>query len=54
MTKAEKTQAYIIERTAPLFNAKGYAGTLINDLMEITGLTKGSIMEILRIKMKWP
>ena len=43
MTKAEKTKAYIIERTAPLFNAKGYAGTSMNDLMEITGLTKGSI-----------
>lgn len=43
MTKAEKTKAYIIERTAPVFNAKGYAGTSMNDLMEITGLTKGSI-----------
>jgi TetR/AcrR family transcriptional repressor of nem operon len=43
MTKAEKTKAFIIERSAPLFNSKGYSGTSMNDLMEITGLTKGSI-----------
>ena len=43
MSKAAKTKAYIIEKTAPVFNAKGYAGTSINDLMDATGLTKGSI-----------
>lgn len=43
MTKAEKTKAYIIERTAPVFNAKGYSGTSMHDLMDATGLTKGSI-----------
>ncbi|HRG58713.1 MAG TPA: TetR/AcrR family transcriptional regulator [Bacteroidia bacterium] len=43
MTKADKTKAFIIERTAPVFNAKGFAGTSINDLIEVTGLTKGSI-----------
>lgn len=43
MTKAERTRQFIIEKTAPLFNAKGYAGTSINDLMAATGLTKGSI-----------
>ena len=43
MSKAEKTRAFIIERTASIFNAKGYAGTSINDLMNVTGLTKGSI-----------
>lgn len=43
MTKAEKTRQYIIEKTAPIFNKKGYAGTSINDLTEATGLTKGSI-----------
>jgi TetR/AcrR family transcriptional repressor of nem operon len=43
MTKAEKTKAFIIERSAPLFNSKGYSGTSMNDLMDITGLTKGSI-----------
>ena len=43
MSKADKTKAFIIERTAPVFNAKGYAGTSISDLMDVTGLTKGSI-----------
>lgn len=43
MTKAEQTRQYIIERTAPVFNAKGFAGTSLTDLTEATGLTKGSI-----------
>ena len=43
MTKAEKTRQFIIEKTAPVFNVKGYAGTSISDLTEATGLTKGSI-----------
>jgi len=43
MSKAEKTRQYIIEKTAAVFNTKGYAGTSINDLTEATGLTKGSI-----------
>jgi AcrR family transcriptional regulator len=43
MSKADNTKAFIIERTAPVFNAKGYAGTSINDLIDVTGLTKGSI-----------
>ncbi|HEX9981267.1 MAG TPA: TetR/AcrR family transcriptional regulator [Flavobacterium sp.] len=43
MSKAERTRQFIIEKTAPIFNAKGYAGTSINDLMNATGLTKGSI-----------
>ncbi|MDV6169455.1 TetR/AcrR family transcriptional regulator [Flavobacterium sp. DG1-102-2] len=43
MTKAEKTKQYIIERTAPIFNRKGFAGTSMNDIIEATGLTKGSI-----------
>ena len=43
MSKAEKTRAYIVEKTAPLFNAKGYAGTSMSDLEEATGLTKGAI-----------
>lgn len=42
-SKAEKTRQYIIEKTAPVFNRKGYAGTSVNDMMEATGLTKGSI-----------
>ncbi|MCF0055816.1 TetR/AcrR family transcriptional regulator [Dyadobacter sp. CY356] len=43
MSKAEKTKAFIIEKTAPIFNRKGYAGTSINDMTDATGLTKGSI-----------
>ncbi len=43
MTKAEKTRAYIIEKTAPIFNKKGYAGTSLSDLTEATGLTKGAL-----------
>ncbi|AWA30930.1 TetR/AcrR family transcriptional regulator [Flavobacterium magnum] len=42
-SKAEKTRQFIIEKSAPVFNAKGFAGTSINDLTEVTGLTKGSI-----------
>ncbi len=43
MTKAEKTRQFIIEKTAPIFNMKGYVGTSIADITEATGLTKGSI-----------
>jgi TetR/AcrR family transcriptional regulator, transcriptional repressor for nem operon len=43
MSKAEQTKQFIIERTAPIFNAKGYVGTSMHDLTEATGLTKGSI-----------
>lgn len=43
MTKAEKTRAFIIEKTAPIFNKKGFAGTSLNDMTAATGLTKGSI-----------
>lgn len=43
ISKAERTKRFIVEKTAPLFNAKGFAGTSINDLMSATGLSKGSI-----------
>ncbi|WP_264537375.1 TetR/AcrR family transcriptional regulator [Flavobacterium sp. N1736] len=43
MSKAEKTKQYIIEKTAPIFNKKGYSGTSMSDITEATGLTKGSI-----------
>lgn len=43
LSKAEKTRQYIIEKTAPVFNTKGIAGTSLNDMIEATGLTKGSI-----------
>ncbi len=43
MTKADKTREYIIEKTAPVFNRKGFAGTSLNDMEAATGLSKGSI-----------
>ncbi|MGM9476045.1 TetR/AcrR family transcriptional regulator [Pedobacter sp. GSP4] len=43
MSKAEKTRNFIVEKTAPIFNMKGYAGTSLNDITAATGLTKGSI-----------
>lgn len=43
MSKAEKTKQYIIEKTASLFNTKGYISTSLSDITEATGLTKGSI-----------
>ena len=43
MKKSEQTRAFIIEKTAPIFNSKGYAGTSLTDITEATKLTKGSI-----------
>jgi AcrR family transcriptional regulator len=43
MPKAEQTRAWIIEKAAPVFNTKGFAGTSLTDLEKATGLTKGSI-----------
>jgi AcrR family transcriptional regulator len=43
MTKAENTRQMIIERSAVLFNEKGFAGTSFSDLVAATGLSKGCI-----------
>ena len=43
MSKAERTRQFIIEKTAVVFNKKGYAGTSLSDLTEATGLTKGAL-----------
>jgi TetR/AcrR family transcriptional repressor of nem operon len=43
MPKAEATKAWIIEKTAHVFNMKGFAGTTLSDIEEATGLTKGSL-----------
>ncbi|KQM44805.1 TetR/AcrR family transcriptional regulator [Chryseobacterium sp. Leaf201] len=43
MSKAEKTKQFIIEKTAALFNTKGYTSTSLSDITNATGLTKGSI-----------
>ena len=42
-SKSEKTRQFIIEKTASVFNKKGYAGTSLSEITEVTGLTKGSI-----------
>ncbi|MDR6736995.1 MULTISPECIES: TetR/AcrR family transcriptional regulator [unclassified Sphingobacterium] len=43
MSKAEHTRQFIIEKTAPIFNKKGYFATSLSDITTATGLTKGSI-----------
>ncbi len=43
MTKSESTKQFIVEKTASVFNTKGYAGTSMNDIMDVTGLSKGCI-----------
>lgn len=43
MGKAERTRQFIVEKTAALFNTKGFAGTSLADIAEATGLTKGSV-----------
>ncbi|MES2702108.1 MAG: TetR/AcrR family transcriptional regulator [Bacteroidota bacterium] len=43
MTKSERTKEFIVEKAAPIFNTKGYAGTSLADLITATGLTKGAL-----------
>ena len=43
MTKAERTRHFIVEKAAPIINKKGMAATSINDIVEATSLTKGSV-----------
>ena len=43
MSKGEQTRQFIIERAAPIFNQRGYAGCALSDIMEATGLNKGGI-----------
>lgn len=43
MSKAAQTRQFIIEKTASVFNKKGFAGTSLADITHATGLTKGSI-----------
>ena len=43
MSKAKRTKWYIIEKTANIFNKKGFSGTSLSDLTTATNLTKGSI-----------
>lgn len=43
MSKGEQTRQAIIERAAPLFNQRGFAGCSIADILEVTGLEKGGL-----------
>lgn len=42
-TKGARTRARIVRQAADLFNAHGYAGTSIADVLEATGLEKGGL-----------
>lgn len=43
MSKGEQTRQSIIEQAAPIFNVRGYAGTSMDDIVKVTGLSKGGI-----------
>lgn len=43
MKKAERTRQFIIEKSARVFNIKGYDSTSLADIQEATKLTKGAI-----------
>ena len=42
-TKGEITRAKILEVARELFNTKGFSATTINDLINATGMQKGSL-----------
>ena len=41
--KGERTRRRIVERSAPVFNTRGFFGASMNDLVRETGLRKGGI-----------
>ncbi|NQX71820.1 TetR/AcrR family transcriptional regulator [Paenibacillus alba] len=43
MQKGENTRKHIISKAAELFNQKGYAGSSMSDITELTGIKKGGI-----------
>jgi AcrR family transcriptional regulator len=43
MGKAERTEQFIIEKAAPIFNSKGISGTTIDDILSATKLAKGGL-----------
>jgi AcrR family transcriptional regulator len=43
MSKGELTRQRIVERAAPIFNQRGFAGCSMQDVMEATGLEKGGL-----------
>ena len=43
LRKGERTRRWILERAAPVFNERGYAGASMSELMAATGLEKGGL-----------
>jgi TetR/AcrR family transcriptional regulator, transcriptional repressor for nem operon len=43
VNKALRTRQYILDKTAAVFNVKGYFGTSLFDLTKATGLSKGAL-----------
>lgn len=43
LSKSEQTKQFIIEKSAPIFNKKGFAATSMNDILDATGLAKGGV-----------
>jgi AcrR family transcriptional regulator len=43
MTKADRTRQYIVEKSAPVFNKRGFAGTSLGDITAATRLSKGAL-----------
>jgi TetR/AcrR family transcriptional repressor of nem operon len=43
LRKGEVTRRLILERAAPVFNQRGYAGASMSEIVEATGLEKGGI-----------
>lgn len=43
MNKANRTRQYIIDKTASVFNVRGYSGTSLQDMINATGLSKGAL-----------
>lgn len=42
-SKSDITRQTIIEKSAPIFNVKGYSATTMTDILQATGLTKGGV-----------
>lgn len=43
LRKSERTRQMIIEKSAPIFNRKGFSGTSMSDILSATGLAKGGL-----------
>lgn len=52
--KGEASKAKIVEAAGELFWKQGYAATGIRDILDATGLPKGSFTSILKVSPMWP